>query len=455
MDALEIKEISGLRAELDQRATTQYVDGSDRALQLQLDQVESDLVDLENEVVVHETRLDVLEARPVEDSAADRARANHTGTQLVATLSDFTPATTALIDTALAPIRALIGAEAGDADAFINTIREVLSVFASSPEGFDILTALAGKQAVLPAHVAAALAASNAPSAANPFATIADTSEGRFRGVFDPDRVYLVNDLVLHRNALCSASFRHEADPTPGHYPGEETDLNNPYWFVLLEGYDPQAGQAADWQFAVSLDGTFNGLYDSLYSTDNRYFDLRYAAGSGLIENTSHNRQLPGAPEEPVPAGYTIYVRVPAGFRPVSLVAQDYSDTDFSSGIGTEDGELLLVAGDVVQLIHRQAGFWEVGLCSGPSFSGSGGPEFPPLTAAELDADKQDWAGLGLRAAVLRLINEGAGGGGGTVDPPADPPAAAPTNLAVDPGRNASFTPAAGTTATDYEYQFS
>lgn len=67
MDALEIKEVAGLRDELDQRATTQYVDGSDLALQLQIDAVESDLVDLENEVAVHETRLDGLALRPVYD----------------------------------------------------------------------------------------------------------------------------------------------------------------------------------------------------------------------------------------------------------------------------------------------------------------------------------------------------------------------------------------------------
>lgn len=109
-----------------------------------------------------------------QDITAARSRANHTGTQLAATISDFTPTTTALIDAALAPIRALIGDEAGDANSFIDTVREVLTAFSQAPEGFDVLSALAGKQAALPADVLAALLAAVNPSGGNPLATLAD-----------------------------------------------------------------------------------------------------------------------------------------------------------------------------------------------------------------------------------------------------------------------------------------
>ncbi|TGE08744.1 hypothetical protein [Hymenobacter fodinae] len=118
MNLIQQKQVAGLLQALAERATVQYVDGSDQALQVQIDVIENDLNDAENELRDHDNRLIVLETNRV---------------------------TSADIDAALAPIRALIGSETGDADSFINTLREVLAAFANSQEGFNLAQALAGK----------------------------------------------------------------------------------------------------------------------------------------------------------------------------------------------------------------------------------------------------------------------------------------------------------------------
>lgn len=87
---------------------------------------------------------DVTQADLTANSTFDRNRANHTGTQAAATISDFATAADARINAALAPVLALIGSEGGDADAVVNTVREVLAAMNQFPEGVNLLARLAG-----------------------------------------------------------------------------------------------------------------------------------------------------------------------------------------------------------------------------------------------------------------------------------------------------------------------
>jgi hypothetical protein len=75
--------------------------------------------------------------------------------------------------------------------------------------------------------------------------------------------------------------------------------------------------------------------------------------------------------------------------------------------------------------------------------AGSGGLGFTPITANQYGTHPAFSSQAALNAYLLS----------NTGSTPAQPPA--PTGLAVDESRQASFTPAAGTTATDYEYDFS
>jgi hypothetical protein len=100
MDALEIKEVNRLRQELDERATTQYVDGSDVALQRQLDTVFQDLDEAEQELVAQDRRLDALEnerGATAEQIYYAKYRPNHFGTQPASTISDFSEAVGVLL----------------------------------------------------------------------------------------------------------------------------------------------------------------------------------------------------------------------------------------------------------------------------------------------------------------------------------------------------------------------
>lgn len=72
-----------------------------------------------------------------------KARANHTGTQLAATISDFQTAVSANTD--VAAMKAIIGDGISDGDAVVNTLAEMLSTFETYAEGVDIATALAAK----------------------------------------------------------------------------------------------------------------------------------------------------------------------------------------------------------------------------------------------------------------------------------------------------------------------
>jgi hypothetical protein len=60
-------------------------------------------------------------------------------THTAAEVSDFAAAADARITAALAPILALIGSEGGDPDAFVNAVREMLTVFQNYPEGNKLL----------------------------------------------------------------------------------------------------------------------------------------------------------------------------------------------------------------------------------------------------------------------------------------------------------------------------
>ena len=72
---------------------------------------------------------------------------------------------------------------------------------------------------------------------------------------------------------------------------------------------------------------------------------------------------------------------------------------------------------------------------------------FKPVSTTDLNPNAIQIAGLPLRAAIIALANAGTTPATGTTP-------AAPSDLAVNAQRVASYTPAAGTTASAYEFEF-
>src|SRR5207244_1233180 len=74
-----------------------------------------------------------------------KARANHTGTQLASTISDFQAKVSENTD--VAAMKAIIGDGVSDGDALVDTLAEMLTTFQTYAEGVDIATQLAAKLA--------------------------------------------------------------------------------------------------------------------------------------------------------------------------------------------------------------------------------------------------------------------------------------------------------------------